>query len=212
MEDLLQFEKVCWGHGHDHVAGVDEAGRGPLAGPVVVAAVVFRPYVLIDGVYDSKQVSPGEREQLYEQIQKEALAFHIEIVSNETIDKYNILQASLMGMRACVERLTVRPDFVLVDGNQEPFPRSHYFGTRQRTIVRGDALSFTIAAASILAKVTRDRLMVEYDRIFPQYSFAQHKGYPTPDHIEALRQYGVCTIHRRTFCMGLLSEQYGLDL
>lgn len=210
--DMLQFEKACWAHGMTHVAGVDEAGRGPLAGPVVVAGAVFPQGFLMEGVTDSKQLTADLREEFFDQIQGHALCFHIEIISNEDIDRYNILQASLMGMRACVEKMSLKVDYVLVDGNHEPFPRPHHYGSRQKAIIKGDALSFTIAAASILAKVTRDRLMVEYDRVFPQYQFAKHKGYPTPEHTEALRAYGMCTIHRRTFCAGILTEQFGLDL
>jgi ribonuclease HII len=174
--------------------------------------VIFPSSFLIEGVTDSKQLTPDQRESFFGEIQRRALAFHVEIISNEDIDKYNILRASLMGMRACVEKMALRADFVLADGNHEPFSRSHYYGTRQKAIVKGDALSFTIAAASILAKVTRDRLMMEYDRIFPQYLFGKHKGYPTPEHTEALKRHGMCTIHRKTFCAGILSEQFGLDL
>lgn len=193
------------------IAGIDEAGRGPLAGPVVVAAVVFEPEVIIEGVNDSKQLSESKRNELYDKIQERALAVHIEIINHETIDKINILQASLMGMRACAEQLSIRPDFLLIDGNQLPFPDTHPLGTRQRAMVKGDSKSFSIAAASILAKVTRDRLMNEYDPIFPSYRFAQNKGYPTPDHIAAIRAHGLSAIHRKTFCAQFLQEQLGFD-
>ncbi len=208
---MLQNERECWEHGHPHVAGVDEAGRGPLAGPVVVAGVVFPKDMFIEGVTDSKQLTAVQRESFFDIIREKALSFHIEIIGHDTIDKINILQASLLGMRTCVERLHTKPDFVLIDGNHDAFPKSDYYGPRQRALVKGDAKSFTIAAASILAKVTRDRLMTQYHNIFPQYDFARNKGYPTPEHVAALKEFGMCTIHRRTFCAGLLQEQFGLD-
>lgn len=210
MHNLLTYEYECWNFGHPRVAGVDEAGRGPLAGPVVVAGAIFEKNVIIEGVTDSKQLTESEREEFFQIIQQRALAFHIEIIDHAQIDKINILQASLLGMRRCVEKMHLQPDFVLIDGNMEAFPKSHYYGSRQKAIVKGDSKSFTIAAASILAKVTRDRLMVEYDKIFPQYDFAKHKGYPTPEHIAAIKQYGLSTIHRKTFCAGILNEQFGL--
>jgi len=209
-DELLTFEKECWRLGHPHVAGVDEAGRGPLAGPVVVAAVVFKPHTTIDGVTDSKQLTEAQREHFFDVIRNEAAAFHVEIIDHETIDRINILQASLLGMRRCVEHLTIKADFVLIDGNHDAFPKTDYYGNRQKPIVKGDSKSLSIAAASILAKVTRDRLMAEYDKVFPLYDFAKNKGYPTPEHISALKVNGMCTIHRRTFCAALLQEQLGL--
>ena len=208
--ELLRFETECWEHHHNYVAGTDEAGRGPLAGPVVAAAVIFAKHFIIDGVTDSKQLTEDQRENFFEQIQQQALAFHIAIIDHEQIDKINILQASLKGMRECIESMPIKADFVLIDGNATAFPHSHYYGTRQKAIVKGDAKSFSIAAASILAKVTRDRLMVEYDKVFPQYQFAKHKGYPTPIHIEAIKRHGLSTIHRKTFCAGILLEQFEL--
>ncbi len=210
-DDLLTFEKECWRLGHPVVAGVDEAGRGPLAGPVVVAAVVFAPGNTILGVTDSKQLTEVQREAFFDIIQDRALAFQIEIVDHETIDRINILQASLLGMRRCVDNLSVKADFILIDGNHDAFPKTDYYGNRQKPIVKGDSKSLSIAAASILAKVTRDRLMVEYGKVFPQYDFAKNKGYPTPEHISLLRTHGMSTIHRRTFCAGLLQEQLGFD-
>ena len=212
IRELLTYETECWQHGHPYVAGVDEAGRGPLAGPVVVAGAIFEKDFIIDGVTDSKQLTEEEREKYFEIIQQKALAFHVEIVDHAQIDKINILQASLLGMRLCVERMSIKADYVLIDGNHEAFPSNHYYSTRQKPIIKGDAKSFTIAAASILAKVTRDRLMVEYDKIFPKYGFARHKGYPTAEHIVAVRTYGMSTIHRKTFCAGILMEQFGLEL
>lgn len=212
MSTMLHHEEELWDHGFSRIVGTDEAGRGPLAGPVVVAGVVFEKHALIEGVTDSKALVESEREHFFELIQQKALAYHIAIIGHEEIDRINILQASLMGMRECVEKLPIKADYVLVDGHMEPFPKNHEYGNKQRAIIKGDAKSFTIAAASILAKVTRDRLMVEYDRIFPKYYFAKNKGYPTPEHVEALRTHGLSTVHRRTFCAGILSEQLGLGL
>ena len=210
VHELLKYETECWDHHHTHVAGTDEAGRGPLAGPVVAAAVIFEKNFIIEGVTDSKQLTESRREGFFELIQKHALAFHVSIIDHEQIDKINILQASLKGMRECIESMPLKADYVLIDGNAEAFPKNHYYGTRQKAIVKGDSKSFSIAAASILAKVTRDRLMAEYDKIFPHYQFAKHKGYPTPVHIEAIKKHGLSTIHRKTFCAGILNEQYGL--
>ncbi len=212
MTDMLMYERECWNHGFRHVAGVDEAGRGPLAGPLVVAGAIFEPGFIIEGVTDSKQLSETEREGFFDVIQRRALAFHIEIVSPQVVDRMNILQASLHGMRLCVERMPLKADYVLIDGNHEAFPRNSYYTSRQRPVVKGDSLSFAIAASSILAKVTRDRLMVEYDKVFPAYRFARHKGYPTPEHIEALRLHGPCVIHRKTFCAAILNPQLDLEL
>lgn len=211
LHPLLQIEQELWEQGYTCLAGVDEAGRGPLAGPVVVAGVIFRPGTFIKGVTDSKMLTEKERENFFEQIQEQAQAFHVEIIPHDVIDKINILQASLKGMRACAEKMSVKPDFVLADGNKAPFPSGHHYYSRQRAVVKGDARSFTIAAASILAKVTRDRLMTEYDRIFPQYQFAKNKGYPTPEHIQLVRQYGLSAIHRKTFCTHILQEQLGFQ-
>ncbi|KAB2878046.1 ribonuclease HII [bacterium] len=210
IHELLKFETECWDHHHHRVAGTDEAGRGPLAGPVVAAAVIFEKDFIIEGVTDSKQLNEVQRETFFEVIQKQALAFHIAIIDHEQIDRINILQASLKGMRECIESMPIKADYILIDGNADAFPKNHFYGTRQKPIVKGDSKSFSIAAASILAKVTRDRLMVEYDKIFPLYQFAKHKGYPTPDHIDAIRKHGLSTIHRKTFCAGILHEQLGL--
>ena len=210
IHELLKYETECWDHHHTYVAGTDEAGRGPLAGPVVAAGVIFEKGFIIEGVTDSKQLTESQREDFFDVIQKHALAFHISIIDHEQIDKINILQASLKGMRECIESMPVKADYVLIDGNAEAFPKNHYYGTRQKAIVKGDSKSFSIAAASILAKVTRDRLMVEYDKVFPCYQFAKHKGYPTPIHIEAIKKHGLSTIHRKTFCAGILNEQFVL--
>ena len=177
------------------IAGVDEAGRGPIAGPVVAACVVLPPRHTLAGIADSKQLTPAQREALYAAITQRALAWAIGLASPREIERYNILQASLLAMRRAVLALPISPQRVLVDGKHAipslPLP--------QQAVVGGDALEESIAAASILAKVARDRIMCELDRLYPQYGFAQHKGYPTALHLERLRLYGACPAHRRTY-------------
>ena len=190
----LHFEKTLWEQGIMHIAGVDEAGRGPLAGPVVAAAVFFPKDVIIDGVNDSKKLSEVKREELFEQIHRAALSIGVGIVGHETIDSINILQATLNAMEEAVLHLSPSPQHLLIDGNQ--FRKN---GIPHTTIIDGDAKCFSIAAASIVAKVTRDRIMLKYDEQFPQYGFAKHKGYGTKAHLEAIRAHGFCEIHRRSF-------------
>jgi len=177
------------------VAGVDEAGRGPLAGPVTAAAVVLDPSRPIPGITDSKKLSAAKREALFEPIQEHALAWAIGWASAEEIDRINILQASLLAMRRALDSIEGRFASVAVDGNR-PLPR---FSLPQRSIVKGDLKVAEIGAASILAKVARDRYMLELDRVFPCYGFVRHMGYPTPEHQEALRVHGPCREHRKSF-------------
>ena len=176
------------------VAGVDEAGRGPLAGPVVAAAVVFPPDAWIDGVNDSKKLTPARRSELYDRILERAVGVGVGVVGHEVIDRINILQASHRAMEEAVAELKPPPEYLLVDGRG-----LHEFSVPFLAIVDGDARSFSIAAASIMAKVTRDRLMEKFDTEFPQYGFAHHKGYGTRQHYEALQRFGPCEIHRRSF-------------
>ena len=190
----LEFEDVCWGRGFEHIAGVDEAGRGPLAGPVVAAAVILPKGMSIEGVNDSKKLSVKQREKLFHDIYNRALAVGVGIVSHEVIDRINIYQASILAMRKAVEKLVIVPSIVLADGNS--FKHESW---RYQNIIDGDAKSITIAAASVIAKVTRDGLMLEYHEQYPLYGFDRHKGYGTRFHVEALRQYGMCPIHRRSF-------------
>ena len=192
----LDFERSLWDGGVRLVAGVDEAGRGPLAGPVVAAAVFFPKDVVIEGVDDSKVLTPAKREYLYDEIIRRALSFGVASVPSETIDRINIFRATMEAMAQAVSRLAPSPGHILVDG-------PHY---RDSTIpwtpvIDGDARCFAIAAASIIAKVTRDRMMSEFDRIYPLYGFAKHKGYGTKEHREAIGKYGLCDIHRRSFRM-----------
>ena len=195
-EEKLRFEKEMLALGAQYIAGADEVGRGPLAGPVVCAAVVM-PLAdgeVIEGIDDSKKLSEKERERLFELIKERAVAWHIEELSNREIDRLNILEATRLCMKRAVEGLGVEPDVVFTDGNFRID-----ISLPQQNIVKGDALSYSVGAASILAKVYRDRLMCEYDKIYPQYGFAAHKGYGTAAHEAAIREYGLCEIHRRTF-------------
>lgn len=201
MSELWHFEHICYDEGFQTVCGIDEAGRGPLAGPVCAAAVILPRNLEIEGLNDSKKLSEKRREALYEIITREAVAYGIAFVDEKEIDEINILQATFLAMRRAAERLAIRPDIALVDGNREP----ELGGIPVKTIVKGDSLSANIAAASILAKVTRDRFMAEQDAIYPQYGFAIHKGYGTKAHYAALREHGPCPIHRRTF----LKKLYG---
>ncbi|MEO8166856.1 MAG: ribonuclease HII [bacterium] len=191
---LLKFEREYWSKGETAIAGVDEAGRGPLAGPVVAAAVIFHREQFIDGVNDSKVLDAEEREELYGKITTEALTFGVGIVEHTVIDEINILQATYKAMHEAVRQLSIQPSLQLIDGD-----RFLENGIPHKTIIDGDALSFSIAAASIIAKVTRDRLMVEYDLQYPGYGFARHKGYATKEHREAIDRLGFCDIHRRSF-------------
>ena len=200
MTDLWKYEHEAYDAGYETVCGVDEAGRGPLAGPVCAAAVILPRDLEIEGLNDSKKLSNKRRRALYDIIVQEALAYGIAFATEQEIDEINILQATFLAMRRAMEQLTVRPSLALIDGNRET-----EFGLPVRTIVKGDSLSANIAAASILAKVTRDRFMEEQDEIYPQYGFAIHKGYGTRAHYDALRQYGMTPIHRRTF----LKKFYG---
>jgi ribonuclease HII len=192
----LEFEEACWLEGIEVIAGVDEAGRGPLAGPVVAAAVILPKGITIEGVDDSKKLSEKRREKLYVEISSRALSVGVGIVSHEVIDRVNIYQASILAMRKALEDLGRPFDIVLADGNS--FKHEAW---RYQNIVNGDAKSVTIAAASVIAKVTRDRLMREYHVQFPQYGFDRHKGYGTKFHLQAIREHGICPIHRRSFRM-----------
>lgn len=202
------FEKLAYQEGYKFIAGVDEAGRGPLAGPVVAAAVIFPPDYQNNQINDSKKISAHKREQLYEVINKEAIAVGVGVADADVIDRINILQASLLSMREAVLELSFVPDFLLIDGLYK-IPMK----TPQNTLVKGDSLSVSIAAASIIAKVSRDRIMEMYHRQFPQYNFLQNKGYGTKDHRAAILEFGICKIHRRSFHLKNIDlNQTSLDL
>ncbi len=195
-EEKLQFERAMQAKGCKYIAGVDEVGRGPLAGPVVCAAVIMplEEADLIVGVDDSKKLSAKKREELANRIKEKALAYTVYEVSEKTIDEINILEATKLGMKMAVEGLEIQPDMVFTDGNMVidvPFP--------QQSIIKGDALSYSIGAASIVAKVHRDGMMDEYAKEYPAYAFDSNKGYGTAAHIQAIKEQGLCPIHRRTF-------------
>lgn len=203
VTEKLTFEREMLALGAKYIVGVDEVGRGPLAGPVVCAAVILplEEENLIEGIDDSKKVSEKERERLALLIKERAIAYSICEVGHEKIDEINILEATKLCMRQAVESLSVQPDVVFIDGNfkiKTDLP--------QQSIVKGDSLSYSIGAASILAKVHRDALMREWDKAYPQYGFSRNKGYGTQEHIEGLREYGPCKIHRQTFIKKLLGE------
>lgn len=194
-----EFREFCGGH----ICGVDEAGRGPLAGPVYAAAVILDPNRPIEGLNDSKKLSEKKREQLYDLIVENAVAYSIASADVNEIEQYNILNATYLAMTRAVAGLSVQPEMALIDGNRLP-PQLSVAG---RTIVKGDALSESIAAASILAKVSRDRVLAQMDIEYPQYGFAAHKGYGTAVHTAALREYGPCPEHRMSFLKKILGDQ-----
>jgi len=188
------FEAEARARGFRVIAGLDEAGRGPLAGPVVAAAVVLSEKGRLKGVDDSKKLSAEQREEMFSLLREKALAAGVGIVDVQEIDRLNILQASLKAMELAVGNLSLPPDFLLIDGIH-----SLHLPLAQQTIPKGDQRCLSVAAASILAKVTRDRLMVGYHDQYPQYNFARHKGYGTKEHLQAIRKYGCCPLHRRSF-------------
>lgn len=190
----LSFEEQFKVGGVKLVCGTDEAGRGPLAGPVVAGACILPEGLVIDGLDDSKKLSEKKREKLYSEITEKALAWSVALATPEEIDEINILQASLLAMRRAIDSLCVRPDFVLVDGNV-----NKGFQLPAKAVVGGDGICQSIAAASVLAKVTRDRMCIELDKKYPQYGFAKHKGYPTKAHKQAVFEYGPCPEHRKSF-------------
>ncbi len=189
-----EFEDEKYAVGYTAVCGCDEAGRGPLCGPVVAAAVILPRGLIIEGLNDSKKLSEKKREALYDIIKEKALAYAIAEATPREIDEINILNASMLAMRRAVDALPVKADFALIDGNC-----SRGFEIPTETVVKGDAKSYSIAAASILAKVTRDRGCIELDREYPEYNIAKHKGYPTKEHMDAVKKYGPSPIHRRSF-------------
>lgn len=197
----FDYEKQAMAEGFKNICGVDEAGRGPLCGPVCAAAVILPLDCEIEGINDSKKLSEKKREQLFDIITEKALAYSIQMVDAKIVDEINILQATFLAMRNAVEGLSVKADLALIDGNGKPG-----LSIEERTIVKGDAKSVSIAAASILAKVSRDRYMLEADKKYPQYQFAKHKGYGTKLHYEMIAEHGICEEHRRTFLKKILGE------
>ena len=194
LMEMNVFEIVCQQSGYKQIAGIDEAGRGALAGPVIAAAVILPTHCNINGLRDSKQLSPKQRAHLFDEIHNVAVSIGIGSADHRVIDRLNILEATLLAMQEAVGKLTPPPDYLLVDGLD--LPEVDIVG---EAIPKGDNRSYSIAAASIIAKVTRDRLMVELDLIYPNYGFSRHKGYPTSQHRQAIAQFGASDIHRRTF-------------
>lgn len=195
LTKLKEIEKELYDKGFKNICGIDEAGRGPLAGPVVVAGVIMPQDSMIEGVNDSKKVTEKRREKLYDLILDEAISYSVAIIGQDIIDEINILNATKHGVTQVVEELDVKPDLILVDALEHINTK----GIPYEPIIKGDAKCYNIAAASIIAKVTRDRIMREWDEIYPQYGFINHKGYGTAKHIEAIKQYGLCPIHRKSF-------------
>lgn len=201
-ESMRTYEKEAYQKGLKLVAGVDEAGRGPLAGPVVAAAVILPEDAFISGLNDSKKLTAIKREQLYDVIIEKAVAYGIGMVDEKCIDEINILNATKKAMCMAVKQLCVMPELLLIDAL-----RLDEIDIEQVPVIKGDSLSVSIAAASIIAKVTRDRLISEYDEKYPQYGFSKHKGYGTREHIEAIKKYGICPIHRISFTRNLTGGQ-----
>ena len=192
---LKEFEENLYKTGIKTIAGIDEAGRGPLAGPVVVGVAIMNPASFIEGVNDSKKISEKKREELYEKITEEAIDWAVGIVDQQEIDEINILNATKKALHMAIENLKIKPDRIVVDALEH----IDTCGIPYTSIIKGDAKVYSISAASIIAKVTRDRIMKEYDEIYPDYGFAAHKGYGTAKHIQAIKQFGPCPIHRKTF-------------
>ena len=200
---MFEYENEFLTQGYSHIAGIDEAGRGPLAGPVVcaIAMMPLEKDKIIDGVNDSKKLSPKVREMLYDKIVNTALAYDIQVVDNNVIDEINILNATKQGMLNCIDNISITPDIVFIDAVK--------LDSKIKTvpIIKGDEKSYSIACASILAKVHRDRLMLEMDKKYPQYEFKNHKGYGTKKHIELLKKFGKCDIHRNTFIKHFVGDK-----
>ena len=200
LTKLKEIEELMYVPGINYICGIDEAGRGPLAGPVVVAAVIMPKDSMIEGVNDSKKVSEKKREELYEKITQEAVAWGVGIIDQKEIDRINILNATKVAVTDALKKLRRRPDRIIVDA----LTGIDTLGIPYTPFVKGDANFYSIAAASIIAKVTRDRIMRQWDQIYPQYGFEKHKGYGTATHIAAIKEYGPCPIHRKSFIKNII--------
>lgn len=194
------YEKLAAEGGYKFICGVDEAGRGPLAGPVFAAAVILPMDCEIEGLNDSKKLSEKKREALFDVIKEKAIAYSVASASVDEIEEFNILKATYLAMNRAILGLHIAPDFAIIDGNRIPDNAP----TKCEALIKGDFKSMSVAAASILAKVSRDRLLVEYDQKYPEYNFKKHKGYGTKEHYEAINKYGICEIHRKSFLKGVL--------
>ena len=202
LNELKEIDKSYFKKGYNYICGIDEVGRGPLAGPVVVAAVIMPKDSMIEGVNDSKKVSEKKREKLYELIIEEAISYSVGIVDQNEIDRINILNATKAGLTEAVRTLKVKPELILVDA----LTNIDTCGVPYHSIIKGDAKSYSIAAASIIAKVTRDRIMREWDKVYPQYGFEKHKGYGTAAHISAIKENGLCPLHRLSFVKNIINK------
>lgn len=202
LTELKKIEKEIYDQGKEYICGIDEAGRGPLAGPVVVASVIMPKDSMIEGVNDSKKVSEKKREKLYEQIIEEAISYSVGIVDQKEIDRVNILNATKAGLTESIKGLKTKPDIILVDA----LTGIDTCGIPYMPIVKGDAKCYSIAAASIIAKVTRDRIMRQWHEVYPEYNFIQHKGYGTAAHIAAIKEHGLCPLHRLSFVKNIINK------
>lgn len=200
LQELKKMEEDLYEHGTNYICGIDEAGRGPLAGPVVVASVIMPRDSMIEGVNDSKKVSEKKREKLYDEIIANAISYSVGIVDQKEIDRINILNATKQGLTTAVKGLEVKPDIILVDALKGIDTCSIPY----LSIIKGDAKCYSIAAASIIAKVTRDRIMRQWHEVYPQYNFIKHKGYGTAEHIAAIKEYGLCPLHRLSFVKNIM--------
>ena len=200
LTELKKIEQEIYDQGKEYICGIDEAGRGPLAGPVVVASVIMPKDSMIEGVNDSKKVSEKKREKLYDQILEEAISYSVGIVDQKEIDRVNILNATKAGLTESIKGLKTKPDIILVDA----ITGIDTCGIPYMPIIKGDAKCYSIAAASIIAKVTRDRIMRQWHEVYPEYNFIQHKGYGTAAHIAAIKEYGLCPLHRLSFVKNII--------
>ena len=202
LEELKQIEDELYSSGANLICGIDEAGRGPLAGPVVVGAVIMPRDSMIEGVNDSKKISEKKREKLFDVITEEAIAYGVGIIDQKEIDRINILNATKEGLTMAVKELNPKPDLIIVDA----LSKIDTEGIPYKSIIKGDAKCYSIACASIIAKVTRDRIMRQWDEIYPQYGFIKHKGYGTAAHIAAIKEYGLCPLHRLSFVKNIINK------
>ena len=202
LNEMKKIENELYDTGLEYICGIDEAGRGPLAGPVVVAAVIMPKDSMIEGVNDSKKVSEKKREALYDLITSEAISYSVGIIDQKEIDRINILNATKEGLTTAIKGLEVKPDRILVDALQG----IDTCGVPYTSIIKGDAKCYSIAAASIIAKVTRDKIMRQWDELYPMYGFEKHKGYGTKMHIDAIKEYGICPLHRHSFVKNIIKE------
>lgn len=200
LQEIRKMEEEIYSQGTEYICGIDEAGRGPLAGPVVVASVIMPKDSMIEGVNDSKKISEKKRERLYDEIIENAISYSVGIVDQKEIDRVNILNATKAGLTECIKGLKVKPEIILVDA----LTGIDTCGIPYHSIVKGDAKSYSIAAASIIAKVTRDRIMRQWHDVYPEYNFIQHKGYGTAAHIAAIKEHGLCPLHRLSFVKNIV--------